>query len=62
MIPSMIPNGLKPVPTSSGFAITRRGRSGDVAVTGARQEERYEGRDFEDADAAQCAPDCTRIV
>ena len=27
-------DGLKPVPTLSGFAITRRGCSGDVAVTG----------------------------
>ena len=33
MIPSMIPDGPKPVPTSSDFAIIRRGRPGDVAVS-----------------------------
>ena len=60
--PSTINDGLKPVETSSGLAISRRGRSGDVAVTGAGREERSGGRDFEDDHAAQCAPDCTRIV
>ena len=34
MTPPTMPDGLKPVTTASGFAITRRGRSGDVAVTG----------------------------
>ena len=58
----MILDGLKPVPTLSGFAITCRGRPSDVAVTGAGREERCGGRDIEDADAAQCVPDCTRIV
>jgi len=62
MIPSMNPDGPKPVPTSSDFAIIRRGRPGDVAVTGAGREERSRGRYFEDAHAARCAPDCTRIV
>ena len=33
MIPPMIPDGPKPVPTSSDFAIIRRGRPGDVAVS-----------------------------
>ena len=62
IIPSMIPDGPKPVPTSSDFAIIRRGRPGDIAVTGAGREERSGRRDFEEAHAAQCAPDCTRIV
>ena len=34
MSPPTMAAGLKPVATASGFAITRRGRSGDVAVTG----------------------------
>ena len=62
MIPSTVLDGLKAVATLSGFAVTRRGRSRDVAVTGAGREERCGGQDFEDADAAQCAPYGTRIV
>ena len=62
MTPSMILDGLKAVATLSGFAIARRGRSCDVAVTGAGREERCRGRDFEDKGAVQCAPYCTRIV
>ena len=62
MTPWTIPDGLDPVLTSSGFAITRRGRSCGVAVTRAGREERCGGRDFEDADAAQRAPGCTRIA
>ena len=62
MIPPTMLDGLEPVMTSSGFAITRRGRSGDVAVTGAGGEERCGSRAFGDADAVPCAPHCTRIV
>ena len=40
IVPSTINDGLKPVETSSDLAISRRGRSGDVAVTGAGREER----------------------
>ena len=62
MTPPTMLDGLEPVMTSSGFAITRRGRSGDVAVTGAGGEECCGSRAFGDADAAPCAPHCTRIV
>ena len=51
-----------PVPTSSGFAITRRGGPGDVAATRAAGAEGCRGRDFEDADAAPRAPHCARII
>ena len=62
MMPSVIPDSRDPVPTTSGFEITRRGGSGDVAATGAGGEERYEGRAFGVAGAAPRAPHCARIV
>ena len=62
MTPWTIPDGLDPVSTSSGFAITRRGRSGEVAATRAAEEEGCRGRAFEDADAAPRAPHCARII
>ena len=62
MMPSVILDSRDPVPTSSGFAITRRGRSGDRAATRAAVEEGCRGRAFEDADAAPRAPHCTRII
>ena len=51
-----------PVTTSSGSAVTRRGRPGDVTATGADREEGCGGRAFEDADAAPRAPHCARII
>ena len=62
MIPSVMPDSREPVTTSSGFAITRRGRSGDVAATRAAGAEGCRGRALEDADAAPRAPNCTRII
>ena len=49
-------------PTTSGFEITPRGGSGDVAATGAGGEERYGERAFGVAGAAPRAPHCARIV
>ena len=46
MMPSVMDDSRDPVPTTSGFEITRRGGSGDVAATGAGGEERYKGRAF----------------
>jgi hypothetical protein len=40
MMLSTMPDGPKPVANSSGYATTRRGRSDDLAVTGAGGEER----------------------
>ena len=62
MMPSVMPDSREPVSTSSGFAITRRGRSGEVAATRAAEEEGCRGRAFEDADAAPRAPHCARII
>ena len=62
MMPSVILDSRDPVPTSSGFAITRRGRSGDRAATRAAGEEGCRVQAFEDADAAPRAPHCTRII
>ena len=62
MMPLVMSDGREPVPTTSRFAITHRGRSGDVAATGAGGEERYEGRAFGVAGAAPRAPHCARIV
>ena len=39
MIPSVMPDSREPVPTSSGFAITRRGGPRNVAATRAAGEE-----------------------
>ena len=33
MMPSVMPDSREPVPTSSGFAISRRGRPGELAAT-----------------------------
>ena len=62
MTPSMMSDSGDPVPTSSGFAITRRGGPGDVAATRAAGEEGCRVRAFEDADAAPRAPHCARII
>ena len=62
MIPSVMPDSREPVPTSSGFAISRRGRPGELAATGAAGEEGCRVRAFEDADAAPRAPHCARII
>ena len=62
MMPSVMPDSREPVPTSSGFAISRRGRPGELAATRAAGEEGCRGRAFEDADAAPRAPHCARII
>ena len=62
MMPSVMPDSREPVPTSSGFAISRRGRPGELAATGAAGEEGCRVRAFEDADAAPRAPHCARII
>ena len=62
MMTSVMTDSREPVSTSSGFAITRRGRSGEVAATRAAEEEGCRGRAFEDADAAPRAPHCARII
>ena len=62
MMPLVMTDSGDPVPTSSGFAITRWGGPGDVAATRAAVEEGCRGRAFEDADAAPRAPHCTRII
>ena len=62
MMPSVIIDSRDPVPTSSGFDITRRGRSGDRAATRAAGEEGCRVRAFEGADAAPRAPHCARII
>ena len=62
MIHSMMPDSREPVPTSSGFAISRRGRPGELAATRAAGEEGCRVRAFEDADAAPRAPHCVRII
>ena len=62
MIPSVMSDSREHVPTTSGFEITRRGGSGDVAATGAGGEERYGERAFGVAGAAPRAPHCARIV
>ena len=56
MMPLVMLDSGDPVPTSSGFAITRRGGPGDVAATRAAGAEGCRGRAFEDADAAPRAP------
>jgi len=62
MMTSVIIDSRDPVPTSSGFAITRRGRSGDRAATRAAVEEGCRVQAFEDADAAPRAPNCARVT
>ena len=63
MMPSVIIDSRDPVTTSSGFAITRRGRSGDrAATTSSRIEEGCRVQAFADADAAPRALHCARII
>ena len=62
MIPSVMPDSREPVPTSSGFAITRRGGPRNVAATRAAGEEGCRVQAFEDADAAPRAPNRARII
>ena len=62
MMPSVMTDSREPVPTSSGFAISRRGRPGELAATRAAGEEGCRVRAFEDADAAPRAPHCARII
>ena len=61
-MPLVMPDSREPVPTSSGFAITRRGRSGDRAATRAAVEEGCRVQAFEDADAAPRAPNRAMII
>ena len=61
-MPLVIIDSRDPVPTSSGFAITRRGRSGDRAATRATVEEGCRVQAFADDDAAPRAPHCARII
>ena len=51
MMPSVIPDNREPVTTASGFAVTRRGRPGDVTATGEQTERR----------AAEAEPLGTRV-
>ena len=62
MIPSVMPDSREPVPTSSGFAITRRGGPRNVAATRAAGEEGCRVQAFEDADAAPRAPNRARVI
>ena len=62
MIPLVMPGGREPVTTTSGFAITHRGRSGDVAATGADGRGACGCRDFGDVCAAPRASHCARIM
>ena len=51
-----------PVTTSSGSAVTRRGRPGCNSDRGADREEGCGGRAFGDASAAPRALHCARII
>ena len=62
MMPSVVPDRREPVPTASGFAVTRRGRPGMLTATGAGREEGCGGRAFGGAVAAPRAPHCVRII
>ena len=62
MISSVMPDSREPVPTSSGFAITRRGGPRNVAATRAAGEEGCRVQAFEDADAAPRAPNRARVI
>ena len=53
MIPSVMPDSREPVPTSSGFAITRRGGPRNVAATRAAGEDQRK--------AAESKPSKTRM-
>ena len=63
MIPLVMSDGVEPVPTTSGFAIPRRGRSGDVAATRASGRGACGAiRAFRDEGAAPRASYCARIM
>ena len=62
MMPLVMSDGREPVPTTSRFAITHRGRSGDVAATGAGGRGACGCRDFGDVCAAPRASHCARIM
>ena len=62
MMHLVMPDSGDPVTTSSGSAVTRRGRPGDITATGADREEGCGGRAFGDAGAAPRAPHCVRII
>ena len=62
MMPSVMTDSREPVPTSSGFAITRRGGPRNVAATRAAGEEGCRVQAFEDADAAPRAPNRARVI
>ena len=66
MMSLVMPGGLEPVTTSSGFAIPRRGRSGDVRNDRSRRPRSDLGacgcRDFGDVGAAPRASCWARIV
>ena len=62
MMPSVMPDSGDPVTISSGFAISRRGRPGELAATGAAGEEGCRVQAFEDADAAPRAPNRARVI
>ena len=57
-----MPDSREPVPTTLGFAISRWGRPGELAATGAAGEEGCGGRDFGDVGAAPRASCWARIV
>ena len=61
-MPSVMPDSREPVPTTLGLAISRWGRPGELAATGADREEGCGGRAFGDADAAPRVPHRARII
>ena len=61
-MPSVMNDSREPVSTTLGFAISRWGRPGELAATGAAGEEGCGGRDFGDAGAAPRAPHRARII
>ena len=61
-MPLVMPDSREPVPTTLGFAISRWGRPGELAATGAAGEEGCGGRDFGDVGAAPRAPHRARII
>ena len=61
-MPLVMPDSREPVPTTLGFAISRWGRPGELAATGAAGEEGCGGRDFGDVGAAPRALHRARII
>ena len=61
-MPSVMPDSRQPVPTTLGFAISRWGRPGELAATGAAGEEGCGGRAFGGAGAAPRAVHCAMTV